>query len=450
MEDEVVVVSSSVAEAGIGCWDLRTGAEGLRHKSCASTPRGLCSVGRKFLASSQLRPSSSGSVLFWSWDKPQAEVKSFPAEPINPLVSNSEGTFIIGGGSSGNIYLWEVSSGRLLKKWHAHYRAVTCLVLSDDESLLISGAEDGCVRVWSLLMLFDDLGTGMMKYLLSFLEHTLRVTDIRSGHGGCNSIIISSSEDRTCKIWSLSKGTLLRSITFPCIINAIALDPAEHAFYAGGQDGKIYIAALNAVCNSSSSHGMYIIGSLSDHSKAITCLEFSMDGVTLVSGSEDGTVRVWDIQSHHVTRILKLGKGPINNVLIIREVLHPGLQASVNAQVSVPRKRASMLMPPPLDKYINSADGDTENKTVVTLHPTCNEPLDVRYCSVNVMMNQIKELQKQGSSSAVEMELDRQKLDCKRSLQMLQQWKNMYEDLHRACVNELINGDQNVGAGKTT
>ncbi|KAK1267987.1 hypothetical protein QJS04_geneDACA013874 [Acorus gramineus] len=358
MEDEVVVVSSSVAEVGIGCWDLRTGAEGLRHKSCASTPRGLCSVGRKFLASSQLRPSSSGSVLFWSWDKPQAEVKSFPAEPINPLVSNSEGTFIIGGGSSGNIYLWE--------------------------------------------------------------------------------------------IWSLSKGTLLRSITFPCIINAIALDPAEHAFYAGGQDGKIYVAALNAVCNSSSSHGMYIIGSLSDHSKAITCLEFSMDGVTLVSGSEDGTVRVWDIQSHHVTRILKLGKGPINNVLIIREVLHPGLQASVNAQVSVPRKRASMLMPPPLDKYINSADGDTENKTVVTLHPTCNEPLDVRYCSVNVMMNQIKELQKQGSSGAVEMELERQRLDCKRSLQMLQQWKNMYEDLHRVCVNELLNDDQTVGAGKTT
>lgn len=41
--------------------------------------------------------------------QPQAEVKSFPAEPINPLVSNSEGTYIIGGGVSGDIFLWEVS-----------------------------------------------------------------------------------------------------------------------------------------------------------------------------------------------------------------------------------------------------------------------------------------------------------------------------------------------------
>ena len=46
----------------------------------------------------------------------------------------------------------QVASGRLLKKWNAHYRAVTCLVFSDDDSLLISGSEDGSVKVWSLLL----------------------------------------------------------------------------------------------------------------------------------------------------------------------------------------------------------------------------------------------------------------------------------------------------------
>ena len=40
--------------------------------------------------------------------QPQVEVKSFPAEPINPLASNSDGTYIVGGGASGDIYLWEV------------------------------------------------------------------------------------------------------------------------------------------------------------------------------------------------------------------------------------------------------------------------------------------------------------------------------------------------------
>jgi len=41
--------------------------------------------------------------------QPQVEVKSFPAEPIKPLASNHPGTFVVGGASSGDIYLWEVS-----------------------------------------------------------------------------------------------------------------------------------------------------------------------------------------------------------------------------------------------------------------------------------------------------------------------------------------------------
>ncbi|XP_048436215.1 uncharacterized protein LOC125475495 isoform X2 [Pyrus x bretschneideri] len=52
-------------EANIGCWDLRTGVKQLRYKLCASPPHGLICVGERFLASSQLRESSSssGSVL---------------------------------------------------------------------------------------------------------------------------------------------------------------------------------------------------------------------------------------------------------------------------------------------------------------------------------------------------------------------------------------------------
>ncbi|KAF8377549.1 hypothetical protein HHK36_030931 [Tetracentron sinense] len=439
---EVVIASSSL-DAGIGCWDLHSGAEQLRYRSCLSPPHGLACVGGHFLASSQLRDSSSssGSVLFWSWNKPQVEVKSFPAEPINPLVSNSEGTYVIGGGLSGDIYFWEVASGRLLKRWHAHYRAVTCLVLSDDESLLISGAADGCVRVWSLFMIFDDIEREEAKHLYehSFSEHTLCVTDIVSGYGGCNSIIVSASEDRTCKVWSLSKGKLLRTIVFPSIINAIAVEPGEHVFYAGSRDGKIYIAALNAESTTTNSYGMHIVGSLYDQSKAVTCLAFSMDGILLVSGSDDGIIRVWDTKSHNIVRIFRHAKGPVNNVLVVRRYLNS--RTLVNAQGSLSRRHASFL-PPPLDKYGNSSAENFETRTVIAVQAPCSEPVDAPYVSFHVMENQIKELQQQGSSAATEMEMERLKLDCKRSMQMVQQWKKMYEDLHHLYVNELVDGDQ--------
>ncbi|RZC45672.1 hypothetical protein C5167_038619 [Papaver somniferum] len=149
-----VIMASSILDAGISCFDIEIGAEQLRFKSCASTPHGLISLCKRFFVSTQVHEFSSyssGYILYWLWTKAVTDVKIFPSEPISPLVSNSNDTYIIGGGCSGNIYLWEVAGGRLLKKWNAHYRGVTCLVLSEDKSLLISRAEDGCVRVWSVL-----------------------------------------------------------------------------------------------------------------------------------------------------------------------------------------------------------------------------------------------------------------------------------------------------------
>ncbi|KAK3029459.1 hypothetical protein RJ639_037744 [Escallonia herrerae] len=435
MEDEVVIASSPT-DAGISCWDLHSGAEHLRYRSCASPPHGLVSVGGRFLASSQLRDSSSsGSILYWSWNKPQVEVKSFPAEPINPIVANSDGTYIAGGGVSGDIYLWEVATGQLLRKWHAHYRAVTCLVYSDDQSLLISGAEDGSVRVWSLLMIFDDVRREEARHLYeySFSEHTLRVTDVVTGFGGCNAIIVSASEDRTCKVWSLSLGRLLRSIVFPSVIDAIALDPGEHVFYAGGRDGKIYIAALNAQDTSNSNFGLHIIGTLSEHSKSITCLAFAVDGFQLVSGSVDGMVRVWDTTTRNIIRIFRHAKGPVSNILVTRTLM--------SSQAASGRRRGSLL-PPPLEKYTASMDESSDLKAFILPRDHPDDASDASYVSFCTMNNQINELQQKGSSGADEMEMERLKFDCKRSMQLVQQWKKMYENLNQFCVNELLDGDQ--------
>lgn len=359
-----------------------------------------------------------------------------------PLAANSEGTYIAGGGVSGEIYLWEVPTGKLLRKWHAHYRAITCLVFSDDDSLVISGSEDGSVRVWSLFMIFDDMRRQEATHLYehSFTGHALRITDVVIGYGGSNAIIISASEDRTCKVWSLSKGILLRNIVFPSMIYAIALDPGEHVFYAGCRDGKIYVAALNAESSSNDAYGMNIIGSLADHSKAVTCLTYSNSLNLLVSGSDDGMVRVLDPKSGNVVRMFRHSKGSINNVQIVRKQLGFNSRMVVNPQGS--SRRHGSLLPPPLEKYTNSSDDDSDFRTVVSLHGTSYEPLESPHISSNAMNQQIEELQRQSSSYATEMELERLKVDSKRSMQMVEKWKQMYENLHQFCVDELLDIDQ--------
>jgi pre-rRNA-processing protein IPI3 len=66
-----LVLASSSADAGVAAWDLRTGAEEIRLRPCASCPRALASVGDRFLAAAQAIPrgGNSGTVHFYHWDK---------------------------------------------------------------------------------------------------------------------------------------------------------------------------------------------------------------------------------------------------------------------------------------------------------------------------------------------------------------------------------------------
>ncbi|XP_071721734.1 protein ROOT INITIATION DEFECTIVE 3-like [Rutidosis leptorrhynchoides] len=434
---ELLIASSSV-DSGIGCWDLHTGADLLRYKSCASPPHGLVCVGHRFLASSQIRDSGAASISYWSWSKPQVDVKSFPSETIKPLAANSEGTYIAGGGSSGNIYFWEVATGRLLKKWNAHLRAVTCLVFSDDSSLIVSASEEGNIKLWSLFMIFDDYAREQASHIYehSFAGyHSGRVTDLAIGLGGGNAIVVSACEDKTCKVWSLAEGRLLRDVIFPSEIDAIVLDPGEQVFYAGGRDHMIYIAALNAESKPNKNYQRHIIGVLSGHSKGITCLASSSEGNLLLSGSADGEIRVWEPKTHTNVRTFQHSTGPVNNILVVSRSL-----SNVHMQTSSRRHGSSSF--PPLSKFSNSVDENTNNGAIVTLHSTCEVPINSQYRSAEILEDCIKELQQQGSAASTEMEVERLKQECNRHMQMNQQWKKMYDNLHQFCVNELVDGDQ--------
>ncbi|KAL9255283.1 ROOT INITIATION DEFECTIVE 3-like protein, partial [Drosera capensis] len=234
------------------------------------------------------------------------------------------------------------------------------------------------------------------------------------------------------QVWSLSRGKILRDILFPCIIDAIALDPGEHVFYAGGRNGKIYIAALNAASSPDSPYGKHIIGSLHDHSKGINCLAFCGDGTSLVSGSEDGLIRIWDTRSHNIIRILRHAKGPVNNILVVARP-----ETILKSTASLGRKQQSLL-PPPLEKY--SSEEPIGTKAFIGGHTASVEQLDVTYLTEYVMNNQIKDIQQHGSAAAAEMETERLKQDLKKAMQMVHQWKENYDGLQKFCTNELLEG----------
>lgn len=50
-------------------------------------------------------------------------LRSFVAEKITAVASTPSGAYVAGGGASGSLYIWSVSTGRLLLSYKAHYKA---------------------------------------------------------------------------------------------------------------------------------------------------------------------------------------------------------------------------------------------------------------------------------------------------------------------------------------
>jgi len=84
---------------------------------------------------------------------------------------------------------------------------------------------------------------------------------------------------------------------------------------------------------------------------------------------------------------------PVNNVLIVRQPLCSSPQGLGNSQVSISSKRLNLSLPPPLEKYMSSTDGEAGTKAVAVLQPSWCDPHDSQYGSSYMMESQIKELQ---------------------------------------------------------
>ena len=183
-----VVVSGSSEDECMHLWDLGTATTLVSYRPAApASPAAVTHVGRDFLAVSQAAKASLHvfqvfdvnrhmlvcmpaefarnrryltkccDILQWRRDQPHMRM-SLP-ERLVAIAATADGVHIAGGAESGRIYLWEASTGAMLRSWEGHYRALTHMAFTDDGSQLVSCSEDSLVRVWSCGQLLDYTGT---------------------------------------------------------------------------------------------------------------------------------------------------------------------------------------------------------------------------------------------------------------------------------------------------
>lgn len=104
----------------------------------------------------------------------------------------------------GQLLVWEWQSETYVLKQQGHYHNIGALEFSPDGSVVVTGGDDGKIKLWSM--------TSGFCYV-TFSEHTAAVTDlcyIRGGHA-----IVSSSLDGTVRAFDLVRYRNFRTLTTP-------------------------------------------------------------------------------------------------------------------------------------------------------------------------------------------------------------------------------------------
>eukprot|EP00250_Pteridium_aquilinum_P018197 c23984_g2_i1 orf=336-5945(+) len=172
-------------------------------------------------------------------------------------IFDKSGEYIITGSDDRLVKIWSTATGFCLCSCRGHEGDITDLAVSANNLLLASASNDCFIRVWRFP---DGCPVSVLK------GHSSAVTAIAfSPRQGCEYLLLSASDDGTCRIWD-------------------ARDSSRNA--------RIYAPRLEG--QESGAKVMELGQPNVQPRTRILCCAFNASGTVFVTGSADKLARVWD------------------------------------------------------------------------------------------------------------------------------------------------------------
>lgn len=210
-------------------------------------------------------------------NKPRVEELSLiePSSQINSFVLDRDGQTLVGGDEKGNIYLWEVATGKQKKTIAGQGKAILEIAISNDQQILASSSEDGTIKVW-------DLKTGKERIALPNQRGLIALALSSDGN-----TLVTGGKDTTVKLWNLSTGNLIETLPVEKEVVSLAINQDASIIVSGHSGGNIIFWQKQG----SNPYEPRIFPSINPweaHSVAV-----SVDGTTAASSSCQDNIRIW-------------------------------------------------------------------------------------------------------------------------------------------------------------
>jgi periodic tryptophan protein 2 len=192
---------------------------------------------------------------------------------------NKSGDWLaLGCPSSQQLLVWEWRSETYVLKQRGHAYGMRCMAYSPDGVVVCTGGEDGKVKLWN--------STSGFCYVTMEKTHTAAITAVAFAN---SSVVLSASLDGTVRAHDLHRYRTFKTFTSPTPVQflSLAVDPSGEIVVAGSTD-PFHIYAWNM-------QTAKLVDVFTGHTGPVCAMCFQPNGGTLVTGSWDGTVKLWDM-----------------------------------------------------------------------------------------------------------------------------------------------------------
>lgn len=214
--------------------------------------------------------------------------------------------FLLSAGKDNTIRLWEINpsdfSIRCIGIGTKHTKAVGSVAFGKiSHKTFASVSQDTCIKVWTLPKDLDPNETINLNCVATEIAHKEDVNCITISPN--DKMIATTSQDKTAKLWSLDKLTLLGVLRgHRRGIWCARFSPIDQVLMTTSGDCTIKLWSLT---------DMSCLKSFEGHDSSVMRAEFLCQGMQILSAGSDGLIKLWNIKSSECITTLEKHDGRI-------------------------------------------------------------------------------------------------------------------------------------------
>jgi WD40 repeat protein len=178
---------------------------------------------------------------------------------------------------------------------NSHFSSINAVDFSNDGRLLLSGSSDNNIKLW------DVESATLLK---TFSEHVTATEDVVFTPDGKSAI---SAENNYIVYWrNAVDGPIGRLALYghSGLVFSVDISNDMNTIISGSQDKTIKVW---------DAHTGDLLKTINDHNSIVYCVEFSPTGEKFASCSADSTIKIWDSRTLELIKTLK-NNGPLKSI----------------------------------------------------------------------------------------------------------------------------------------